>query len=160
MQSAATTRVIHATAEAVWEVLRDVTTIARFHSAIASVDLLTQSPTGLHAARRCNFRDGTSVREDVTELEEQHRLRFELSEFAMPMKRLQAEFRLAPGAPGSTEVTFEIFFEPKFGPLGKMLGALAIRGQLVKVGNKLLAGLDHYLMTGESVGADFVARAA
>lgn len=160
MQSASATRIIHASPDVVWELVRDVTTIERWHPSVASVDLLSPQATGLHAARRCNFVDGTSVREEVFELEEGQRVRLSLSEFSMPMQKLEAEIRLVPAEGGRTQATFEIFFEPKFGILGKALGALAIRRKLASVCARILAGLDHHLSTGELVGDDFVASAA
>lgn len=152
MQNASSSRRIDASPERVWAILSDVTTISRWHPSVASADLLSELPTGMHATRRCNFRDGTNVREEVVELDEGRRVRLALSEFSMPMKSLAAEFSVAPAGDGATEVTFTIYFEVKYGVLGQLMGALMVRGQLEKLTAKVLGGLDHYLETGENLG--------
>jgi len=160
MQHVSATRIIHATPAEIWTLVGDVTTVSRWHPAVQTADLLSDKPTGLGAARRCNFYDGTSVREEVVDLDEGHRVRLQLSEFSVPMKRLEAEVSLAPTVDGQTEATFELFYEVKFGLLGKLLGATAIRRELRGVAGKVLAGLGHHLSTGELVGKDFKAKAA
>ena len=82
MQTATASRTINADLSTVWPLVSDVRQIAHWHPSIATVDLLSTKATGLHAARRCNFKDGTSVREEVTDLAESKRIRFRLSEFS------------------------------------------------------------------------------
>jgi len=159
VQHASSTRRINAAPERVWAIVSDVTTIHLWHPSVASADLLSERPTGMHAARRCNFRDGTNVREDVVEVDEGRRVRLALSEFSMPMKSLAAEFSVATAADGTSEVTFTIDFEVKYGVLGQLMGALMVRGQLEKLTAKVLGGLDHYLQTGENLGAGVAASA-
>ncbi len=160
MQHAGATRVLRAPIDTVWPLVADVTAVQRWHPSVKTADLLSPKPTGLGAARRCNFYDGTDVREEVVDLEEGRRVRLRLSEFSVPMKRLEAEVTLSPLGDGQTEATFELSYEMKFGPLGKVMGALMVRRSLVKVANTVLAGLEHHASTGEIVGKDFVAKAA
>ncbi|MCO4747031.1 MAG: SRPBCC family protein [Proteobacteria bacterium] len=145
--------VISAATEQVWELISDVTTIVRFHPTVWEVDLLSEQASGRGAARRCHFTDGTDVREVVTASEPNRRLHIELSEFSMPMNKVEAEWLLEPGvAPGTTKVTFEIQYEMKLGILGKALGALAVNGKLRQVTESVLAGLEKHLSTGELIG--------
>jgi ribosome-associated toxin RatA of RatAB toxin-antitoxin module len=130
--------------------------VTSWHPGVASADLLSERPTGLHAARRCNFHDGTNVREEVIDVEEGRRVRMRLSEFSLPMKRLEAEFSVATTPAGRTEVTFAIYYEAKWGVLGQVMGALVVRRQLAAMARKVLAGLDHHMTTGETVGRHFV----
>jgi ribosome-associated toxin RatA of RatAB toxin-antitoxin module len=159
MQSGKSTRVIAASVDQIWTVLRDVTTIDMWHPSVASVDLLSENPVGLSARRRCNFRDGTNVIEEVIELEEARRVRFRLSEFSLPMQRLEAEFCVEPDGNGATTTSFEICFVPKFGVLGKMLGAVVIRRKLSGVAAEVLAGLDNYVVKGQTAGPAMKAAA-
>lgn len=157
MQHASTTREIAADPSALWEVLADVTAVTRYHPAVKTADLLSERPTGLGAARRCNFHDGSSVREEVIAVDEGRRVRLALSAFSVPMKQLEAEWRLVPTPDGGTEVTFEIAYVVKYGLLGRLLGATVIRRQLTQVTARVVAGLDHLARTGQPVGEDFVA---
>ncbi len=72
MQQASSTRIIQASPARVWEIIADVTSIERWHPSVASADLLSDRRTGIGAARRCNFHDGTHVREDVIAEEAGH----------------------------------------------------------------------------------------
>ncbi len=160
MQNVKATRTINATPATLWPLIADVTTIDRWSAAVATVDLLSDEPTGMGAARRCNFYDGTSVREDIVELEQEKVVRLKLSEFSAPMKRLEAEISLRPVADGQTEVGFEMFYVVKWGLLGRLMGATLVRRMMRKVASGSLAGLEHHVNTGETVGKDFVPRAA
>ncbi len=160
MQDASATRTVHATTAQLWPLIADVRAIEHWNPNVDTVDLLSEQPTGLGAARRCNFYDGTNVREEVVELEEEGRVRLELSEFSLPMKQLYAEISIAPKADGGAEITFALDYEVKFGPLGKLMGATVIRGQMKKMAARILAALDHHVATGETIGKDFVAQAA
>ncbi|MCB9740735.1 MAG: hypothetical protein H6747_15835 [Deltaproteobacteria bacterium] len=48
-------------------------------------------------------------------------------------------------------MTFTIAYEVKYGVIGKLLGATAVRKQLTQVTAKYLAGVDYHLSTGEVV---------
>ncbi len=160
MQHASSTRAVHAPPEKIWALISDVTTIDRYHPSVERADLLSAQPTGLGATRRCNFYDGTNVREEVVDLDGGKRIRLALSEFSVPMKQLEAELRLVPGAGDTTDVTFEISYVMKWGILGQIMGATAVRRQLTQMTAKVLAGLDHHVSTGERVGKDFVPKPA
>lgn len=160
MQTTQATRAIVAPVSKLWPLIGDVTKIARWHPSIARVDLLSDLPTGLRATRRCNFHDGTSVREEVIDLEQDRRVRMRLTEFSVPMKRLEVEITLQPQGEAATLATFALHYEVKFGPFGKLLGATVMRKELGKMAAKLLAGLEHHALTGEQVGKDFVPKAA
>ena len=160
MQQASAIRTVHASPAEVWAIVSDVSSVVRWHPSVATADLLSASATGMGATRRCNFYDGSSVREEVCELEEGGRVRLRLSEYSAPMKKLEAEFRLAPGADGQTEVTFELFYEVKWGLVGQLMGATMVKKELTGVATKVLAGLGHHVATGELVGQDFKPAAA
>jgi len=49
-------------------------------------------------------------------------------------------------------VTFEL--EPKFGPLGCLMGKLILRSMLTQALNGLTKGLDDHLTTGQVIGAN------
>lgn len=153
MQNAAATRIIAATQPEVWSVLGDVATVDDWHPDVASVELLTPQQTGIGAARRCFFHDGTSVREEIVELVDGERVRMRMSEFDMPMKRMEAEFSLYPTSATETAVTFTVFYEMKmWGVFGTLLGATVVHRRLAKMAARVLDGLAHHVATGQSVG--------
>lgn len=153
MQAAGTTKIIHASPSKVWALIADVGTIVTYHPTVWAVDVLGDRTTGVGAERRCHFTDGTNVREEVTHSEPERRLHIVLSEFSMPMNKLESDWILEPGPElGTTKVTFEIQYEMKLGILGAALGALAVNGQLRKATTSVLEGLDKHLTTGETVG--------
>lgn len=160
METLTVTRIVDADPATVWPLIADVTLVQDWHPSVERVDLLSESRTGLGAARRCNFYDGTSVREVITELEEGKRVRVHLSEFSLPMKSFEAELTLRPTDDGKTQVTFKMDYEVKFGIFGKAMNVLMVRGQMSKLLGSVLAGLDHHARTGELVGQDFKAAAA
>jgi carbon monoxide dehydrogenase subunit G len=157
MQNAGATRLIAATQAELWSVLGNVATVDDWHPDVASAELLTPEPTGIGAARRCFFHDGTSVREEIVELDEGERVRMRLSEFDMPMRRMEAEFLLAPSSGTDTAVTFTVFYDMKMGILGSLLGATIVRRRLAKMADRVLAGLEHHVSTGEKVDGNFQA---
>ena len=147
MQTVSATQTINVDLSAVWPLISDVTQIAHWHPSIASVDLLTAKPTGLHAARRCHFKDGTSVREEVLELSDAKKIRFRLSEFSVPMKRLELQIETSAPSAGATSVTLSLHYEVKFGLLGQLLGATVMRRELSKMAARIVAGRASYANT-------------
>lgn len=141
MQNVAATRIVPATQAKLWSLLANVTTVDDWHPDVASVELLTPQSTGIGAARRCFFHDGTSVREEIVELDEGERVRLRLSEFDMPMKRMEAEFSLAPSTDTETAVTFTVYYEMKMGIFGSLLGATVVRRRLAQMAGGVLDGL-------------------
>lgn len=151
MQAATTSRTVSAGLTALWPLIADVRQIANWHPSIASVDLLSSNPTGLSAARRCNFKDGTSVREEVTDLADGKRIRFRLSEYSVPMKRLEVEFETSPVSNQATNVTLTLHYVVKFGIVGRLLGATVMRRELTKMAGRMLDGLVAHAAAGSEM---------
>ncbi|MCP4303977.1 MAG: SRPBCC family protein [bacterium] len=160
MQHSGATRTVNANPAEVWALVGNVSTVDGWHPDVASAELLSPKATGIGATRRCFFYDGTSVREDVVELDEGTRVRIRLSEFEMPMNRMEAEFTLVPSGQDQTQVTFTVFYEMKMSFLGRMMGTTVVRRRLATMASRVLAGLDHYLATGETIGENFDASVA
>ncbi len=159
MPAVTVTRNLSSPPAAAWTAIADVTKVANWHPKVDRVDLLSESATGLGAARRCNFYDGTSVVERVTDVADGRRVKLELSEFSMPLAHATVEVEITPTASGGTQATFVLDYAMKFGVFGKLMDAVMVRGQMSKMLGSVLAGLDHHLATGDVVGEDFVAAA-
>lgn len=70
MQHAESTRVINAPFKDVWRMMADVTEVEKYHPDVDHITLHSQNKTGNGAARVCHFYDGTSIKEEVIEANE------------------------------------------------------------------------------------------
>lgn len=145
-------RRINLPAEDVWRHLADFSGIARFHPFVETADQLSENNEGVGARRRCNFYDGKSVVERVLEWEPGRRQKIELSEMPMPMKRAVAEFALVQRGERDTDVSITMFFTPKYGLLGALMGAVMMKPMMRKIFAQVLQGLEHHARTGELIG--------
>ncbi|MEC9454272.1 MAG: SRPBCC family protein [Pseudomonadota bacterium] len=93
-------RRVNLSAEEVWPYLADFSGIARFHPFVETADQQSELNEGVGDSRRCNFDDGKSVVERVIEWQPGRRMKIELSEISMPIKRAVAEMSVAPRGDG------------------------------------------------------------
>ena len=87
-------------AEEVWPHLADFSGIARFHPFVETADQLSELNEGVGDSRRCNIYDGKNAVERVIEWQPGRRMKIELSEISMPIKRAVAEMSVAPRGDG------------------------------------------------------------
>ncbi len=142
MLHAGASGVINSSPEDIWALVSNVTTVDQWNPSVARVELLSERPVGFGAARRCHFRDGSNVREEIVAVDERRRVRFKLTEFSLPMKRLEAEFILTPAGSSATTVTFQLWYEMKMALLGKLIGATIVRRRLIQMATRVVAGVD------------------
>ena len=109
----------------VWEVLADLPSVAAYNPGVERAKLATPSGEGVGAARVCNFRDGGTVRETVTEWKPGEAMTLEMSGHPWPMKDARFRMTLEPNAKGTLlkQVTQYVFTGDR------MADALAITGQ-------------------------------
>lgn len=150
MIQATSTRVIQGPKDEVWDLLSDVTTIVDYHPQVESVDLISSNKTGLGATRVCNFYDGTSIKETVSEFDDKHML-LELSDFSVPMKVFQAEFVAKSLGTNKTEISFILHYQVKYGPVGHLLGVTLVKMKMKALIKQVLASLDERVQTGQPV---------
>ncbi|MEZ4361955.1 MAG: SRPBCC family protein [Kofleriaceae bacterium] len=147
-------RVIPAPSSKVWAVLRDFAGVHRWHPKVETSPLLSDNNEGLGATRVCHFYDGTSVKERVVEYREGESMKIELSEFSMPLHRASATLTVRATSTKMTEVTMQMDYDVKFGPLGWIMSSLMIQPMMGKMFEKVLGSLEHHLVTGELIGRD------
>ena len=145
-------RTIEVASDKVWAALADFGGVHRFHPLVGRVDLLSEANGGVDAVRRCHFYDGTSVMERIVDWQDGRSLRVELSEMSMPLVRASAEIALAPAGAEATRVSVTLDFVPKFGPLGALMSVLMLKPMMRRMFAKLLASLEHHLVTGALIG--------
>ena len=144
---------IKAPAEKVWEVLADFGGVAKWNPAVAHSVAITDANRGVGCERQCEVPGFGGLKERVTEWEEGRRLSYDLEGGAGPMKSLRGEFSVSP-AGHITEVRMTMDFRVKFGPVGALMDRFIVRRQMRKRMALTLAGLKHYVETGEEVGTE------
>ncbi len=133
---------IDAKPESVWAVISRFMHIDEFAPQIKSVDALTDGEDGVGSKRRCNFDNGTSVVEEVTQWEENQSYRVRLSEMtAMPLNEMHAELSVEPLDSARTRVTWSMDYSVKYGPFGWLLGQTMMKLMMGKILDGNLKGL-------------------
>jgi len=135
-------RTINATPDAVWAVLGRFMHIDEFAPLINTVDALTDGDDGV-GSKRCNhFADGTSVVEEVTGWEANHKYRVRLSEMAtMPLHEAHAEISVEPIDGERSTVIWTFEYRVKYGPFGWLLGQTMMKMMMGKILDANLKGL-------------------
>lgn len=142
MPNVTITRNIPVDAPTLWPLIGDLRRVADFHPTIDHVEILSESVEGEGAARRCHFKDGTSVVERVSAYQPGRSVDLELSEFAMPMKSMAGRLAAESIDDHSTRVSMSLEYQPKFGALGSLMNVLMIRPMMKRLVRQVLAGLD------------------
>jgi carbon monoxide dehydrogenase subunit G len=134
-------RTINAAPDAVWAVLGRFMHIDEFAPLIESVDALTDGEDGVGSKRRNHFADGTSMVEEVTEWEANHKYRVRLSEMAMPLHEAHAEISVEPVDGEHSTVKWSFDYRVKYGPFGWLLGQTMMKMMMGKILDANLKGL-------------------
>ena len=133
---------IDATPEALWAVIGRFMHIDEFAPLVKSVDALTDGEDGIGSKRRCNFDDGSSVVEEVTQWEANRRYRVCLSDMTtMPLEEAHAEVSVEPLDSGQSRVTWDMDYRVKFGPIGWLMGKTMMKMMMGKIIDGNLKGL-------------------
>jgi len=128
--------------KAVWAVLGDFMHIDKFAPEIKSVDALTDGEDGLGSKRRNNFKNGTSLVEEVTEWETNRRYRVRMSEMSsMPLHEAYSAMSIELMDNGRSMVTWDMDYRVKFGPFGWLLGQTMMKMMMGKILDGNLKGL-------------------
>lgn len=148
------TLVIDASPDAVWEVLGQFMHIDAFAPLVKSVDALTDGEDQVGSKRRCNFDDGNSVVEEVTEWEAGRGYRVRLSETdPMPLEEAYAELRIKPQGSAQTLVEWSMDYRVKYGPFGWLLGQTMMKVMMSKILDGNLKGLADKVLSNRTAAA-------
>ncbi len=142
--------------QTVWQSIADFGGIHRFHPLVDKSPINAGAPsTGLGAERTCHFHDGNEIKERVVAFEDGRSLDVDIYEGTMPLASARARLEVIPSPNGRTTVRMSMEYTPKFGVLGKAMDALMMRRKFGSILDSVLAGLDHHLTTGETIGPKF-----
>lgn len=154
MHKVSVTRTMETDAKAVWNVLDDFCNIHRYNPAVENSSLIGSRPTGVGATRECNFYDGTSLKETITDYHSGKGYSIRLSDFSLPLKEADTHFWVEPVNGEQSKLTITLEFVPKFGPLGWLMANLMMKPMLKKALAGLAKGLEDHIETGRIVGKD------
>lgn len=140
-------RKIEATPDEVWNVLGRFMNVDDFSPAIVSVDALTTGDIGVGSRRRNNFKNGTSVVEEVVEWKPGEGFTVQLSQMAaMPLREARAHVNIAPDGEHSS-VTWTFDYRVKYGLLGWLMGQTMFKLMMGKVLDKDLKALEDKVLS-------------
>jgi carbon monoxide dehydrogenase subunit G len=137
MASSATTRLVPASVDAVWEVLADFGDISRWGTGVDQSNLLTEGPVGLGTTRRVQVGRNT-LRETITTWEPGVKLGYSLVGLPPVVRSVTNTWELAPEG-SSTNVTLTSVVQ------GRPLLAHLVAGKLGKASAQLVDGLSKHL---------------
>jgi len=141
---------INAPADKVWSILDDFGGVEKFSIGIDKASLIGDKSTGLGAKRKCVFHDQNSVVEEIIEYQANESFKVVLTESAMPMKTITAEFRVEKLTDTTCQVIMTMEFVMKLGFVGSLLG-YPMRSMLKGIQQQLLKGLAYHAFTGHTL---------
>lgn len=137
----------------VWEALSDFGGIYKFHPAVRHSELLDGSKNGgVGAQRRCEFVNGRHVDEQVTAWTPSQKMDVAIVGGNMPIKTATATLSVRKVNNATTEVTMDMDYTPKMGPLGALMNLLMMKRQFRGMMQQILQGLELHLETGAVIG--------
>jgi uncharacterized protein YndB with AHSA1/START domain len=141
MREITVTREIAAPRSAVWAVLADFPNIADWNGGVKKSYSTGQSDGGVGATRHCDLAPIGELEETITAWEPDRRMVVSIDSAAkLPIKSAEVTFTLA-AADDSTPIELGYAYQPKFGPIGSLLGPMMDR-QLTSGFEGFLADLD------------------
>lgn len=144
------TQVVKGSIARTWAAISKLGVVEDWHPNVASAVVLTPNDTGVGASRRVEFLSGDSVVETVVEESEREYSTMEMTESPM-IKEAFVTISMKERSADTTAVTFSIDYSVKYGPVGWLISAVMMKRMFAKVFGVALAGLSHYLETGEVV---------
>ncbi len=142
---------INAPKEKTWEILADWGAVSNWAPTITESHTTTEAKRGVGSIRSCDHTQMGNIEEEVVAWEEGSSLSYDVIKgLPMPMKSLNNTWSVS-GEGADSMVTLTMDFGMKFGPLGALMAALAVRRMMRKEMGLSLAGLKQYLETGEVV---------
>lgn len=149
MASVTVTRVINAPLEKVWASWDDYANIDKFNPNLNRSFLIDNNgETGLGATRQCDLNDGKNfIQERIIGYTPLKKIKIDIYNGTMPLKRAEADIDLKPLGPNKTELSFTMDFTPKMGLLGRLMVPM-MKPQFRKLLGKLVDGNKAYLENG------------
>ncbi len=145
-------RTIDVPAEEAWKIIDDFGGIHQYHPLVERSPIKNGVASGLGAERVCHFDNGDAITERITGYEAGREYTVEITDMGkFPLKAAVGTFGVRPAGKGRSTVQFDFRFQPKFGPIGWLMGKTMMRSQFRKILGDVLAGLETHAKTGTIV---------
>ena len=145
-------REMNVTPERAWELLDDFGSVYRYHPIVEKSPIDNGVASGLGAERVCHFDNGDQIKERITDYSAGKEFTVEIVDPGkFPLKTAEARLALSPIERDRSRVSFEMAFEPKYGPIGWVMGATVMQSQFRKILSSVLEGFETHATTGEIV---------
>lgn len=124
MPQVTTSRTFAAAPQQVWDVLADYPNISTWNNGVKKSYSTSDATSGVGAERHCDLAPFGALEETVRAWDEPRRLTISIdSAEKLPIANGQADFQLREVA-NATTLDFTYDYEPKFGPIGKLMAPL------------------------------------
>lgn len=143
---------VNLSAAQIWQTMSDYASVEKFATTITSSPIIGDIQSGLGAKRRCTFKDGSSIVEEIIEYKEGQGYTMALSDHTMPLKSMQVTMSIKAIDANRSEIFMTSDFVVKGGPLGWLMGTLLMGPMMKGVFKKLMTGLAYHVETGELIG--------
>ena len=137
---------INAPKERVWDALKNIGDLQKFHPMVKKSHLVSKVSSGLGAKRYCDLKPMGSMEEIATEWDEGNSFTMKVigGKMLPPYNTMNGTVSLVNTDMG-TLVTFSFSYKLKFGALGRLMDTIMIRPQFSKAPPKYVSGLKSYL---------------
>ena len=142
----AASEVINAPQEVVWNALKVIGDIEKFHPLVKKSRATTEKLSGLGAKRHCTLLPMGQMEEEVVGWVDGQSFEMEVTggKFLPPYHFMQGKVELK-AIEQKTEVTFKFTYVLKFGAMGRLMDSIMIRPQFKKAPPQYISGLKQYV---------------
>ena len=147
---------IDAPPDKVWSVLADLGSIYKWNPGVAKSHTTSDLTRGEGATRHCDLDEKNYLEERAFDWREGESFKIDVFESTLPLESNIVSFQIAPAGdtPGGdgTRVSVTADYKLKFGPIGALMDVLFVKRQFQQAFDDMMAGLKHYVETGEEIG--------
>ena len=145
-------RTIDVPADEAWKIIDDFGGVHQYHPLVERSPIKNGVASGLGAERVCHFDNGDAITERITGYEAGREYTVEIIDMGkFPLKVAVGTIGVSPAGQDRSTVRFDFRFQPKFGPVGWLMGKTMMRSQFRKILGNVLAGLETHAKTGTIV---------
>lgn len=161
MHSVRRSRILHAPTDRVWDALDDFGGVWKYNPNVASSQIINDIETGEGACRECVFSDGSRIEETIVDYDPGEGYTVEFTDVgSYPLVSNVVRIDVEAVDDHHSKVTFSAEFQPKYGPLGWLLGRVLMEQRFENRFDEVLEGLAAYLHIDDTTGeSDAVASA-
>lgn len=144
--------IIDAPVERAWDALADFGNIHAFDPHLSGSHVVEGGDScGVGTQRVCDMKRGGSLHERVVEWRPGESYTVEVDSRAMPVVSMVTTMAVRSVGGGRCEVSMDSLYQPKYGPMGRLMDALFMRRMMRSMLRGVVDGLDRYLATAQIV---------